>query len=81
MRSQQREQNPDVNSYSPDISPGEDPSVVDGSDDETTNIEGQRTDDVIPVPPDVRPTAPIEEPPSRDDAPVGDVDDSPKRIV
>ncbi len=74
MSAHQREQNPDVNSYDPDVDPGEDPGTSDGSDDSSA-------DDVIPVPPDSRPSAPVEEPPGRDGPPVGDVDDSPKRIA
>ena len=64
MNISQREQNPDVNSYNPDVEPGEAPD-----------------DDVIPVPPDVEGTAPIKEPPGSGGPPVGDVDDSPKRIA
>jgi len=63
----QREQNPDVNSYNPDVDTGEGPETVD--------------DDVIPVPPDVEGNAPIKEPPGSGGPPVGDVDDSPKRIA
>lgn len=66
----QREQNPDVNSYNPDVDPGEDPGTSDDSD-----------DDGAPVPPDTTPPVPIEEPPGSDGPPVGDVDDSPKRIA
>ena len=76
----QREQNPDVNSYNPDVPPGEDPNPS-GRDD-GSDIERKRDDDVIPVPPDAKPAAPIEEPPpGAEGAPVGDVDDSPKRIA
>jgi hypothetical protein len=81
MNSHQREQNPDVNSYRPDIEPGEDPTIPNNPTDRSSDVERNREDDVIPVPPDAGPTHPNEEPPSRDDAPVGDVDDSPKRIV
>ena len=80
MTIHQREQNPDVNSRQPAANPAED-SVVDDTRDPASDIERGRDDDVIPVPPDVRPTAPIEEPPGSDGPPVGDVDDSPKRIA
>jgi len=80
MTNQRGSQNPDVNSYDPNTQPGEEPGVTEGPKDGSSDIERQRGDDVIPVPPDVGPTAPIEEPPGND-APVGDVDDSPKRIA
>jgi hypothetical protein len=79
MSEPQREQNPDVNSYDPDSRPGETPGSRrpgDGS-----NIESNHNDDVIPVPPDAKPSAPVEEPPGSDKPPAGDVDDSPKLIV
>lgn len=81
MSENQREQNPDVNSYNPDIEPGESPGVTNDRKDPTSNIERGRDDDVIPVPPDSAPSAPIEEPPGSDGPPVGDVDDSPKQIA
>ncbi len=80
MTNQQREQNPDVNSYDPDVGPGEN-SVVTDPNNKSSDIEGNKESDVIPVPPDAGPTAPVEEPPSDDEAPVGDVNDSPKRIA
>lgn len=81
MPIQQREQNPDVNSYDPDIDPGEDPTA--GQDPNTSNedVERERKDPVTPVPPDAGPTVPIEDPPATGDVPVGDVDDSPTRIM
>lgn len=81
MKSHEREQNPDVNTYYPDADPSEKPDVTNGSADKGSDIEGRTDKDIIPVPPDVRPTAPIEEPPSDRNVPVGDVDDSPKRIA
>ncbi|HKP70032.1 MAG TPA: hypothetical protein VJV05_12160 [Pyrinomonadaceae bacterium] len=75
---QQREQNPDVNSRQPAANPAEDAGI---SNDPRNDIERGRDDDVIPVPPDVKPTVPIEEPPGSDGPPVGDVDDSPKQIA
>ena len=81
MPDNQREQNPDVNSYNPDIDPAENPGVTNDRKGPASNIERGRDDDVIPVPPDSRPVAPIEEPPGRDGPPVGDVDDSPKQIA
>jgi len=80
MNSHQREQNPDVNSYSPDITPGENPGA-DDSTNESSDIERQRGEDVIPILPDANSPAPVEEPPGNEGAPVGDVDDSPKRIA
>jgi hypothetical protein len=74
----QREQNPDVNSRQPAVDPAED---INDPRNSGADIERGRDDDVIPVPPDVKPTAPIEEPPGSDGPPVGDVDDSPKQIA
>jgi hypothetical protein len=80
IQTTQREPNPDVNSYNPDVDPSENGETTrDG--DSTTNIEGGQDRDVIPVPPDATPSAPVEEPPGTDGPPVGDVDDSPKRIA
>ena len=79
MSSHQREQNPDVNSYNPDIAPGENPSIPDS--DKSSDIERQKESDVFPVPPDGSPAAPVEEPPTDRNVPVGDVDDSPKQIA
>ena len=70
MNDSQRPQNPDVNSYQPDTGPGETPTSSEKKD-----------QDVIPVPPDATRIAPVEEPPGSDGPPVGDVDDSPKRIA
>jgi len=39
------------------------------------------TDESIPIPDDQRPAYPVEEPPGSDEPPMGDVDDSPKRIA
>lgn len=66
MVDEQRESNPDVNSYNPDVEPGE---------------NADQGDDDIPVPPGTTPPAEIKEPPGHDGPPVGDVDDSPKKIV
>ncbi len=71
MTREQREQNPDVNSYSPDPDSGGGPPTG----------QSDREDDVIPVPPDSHPGVPVEEPPETQGVPVGDVDDSPKRIT
>ena len=76
----QREHNPDVNSYIPDVDPAETPGTSDGTGDGADNIEGNPKDD-IPVPPGTERKAPVEEPPGSGGPPVGDVDDSPKRIV
>ena len=80
MTTHQREQNPDVNSRQPAADPGEDSSISNDSD-KTTDVGRGSDDNTIPVPPDVRPSAPIEEPPGTGGPPVGDVDDSPKRIA
>lgn len=75
----QREQNPDVNSIP---SQGDNSAVeqeTPGRND-NTDIERPRNED-IPVPPDRLPVVPVEEPPNVRKAPVGDVDDSPKRIA
>ena len=80
MSSSQREQNPDVNSYTPDVEPGETPGSTSDQTDGMDDIERQPDSD-IPVPPDSERKAPVEEPPGHDGPPVGDVDDSPKRIA
>jgi hypothetical protein len=77
----QNRQNPDVNS----IPSGDDVGAIEQNEpdrrDDDDDIERPDNDDVVPVPPDRQPVAPIEEPPERDEAPIGDVDDSPKRIA
>jgi hypothetical protein len=80
MQAKQREQNPDVNSYKPDVDPAEDTGAR-RSEAPVTDVERPQDNDVIPVPPDAQPAAPVEEPPGTDGPPVGDVDDSPKRIA
>lgn len=79
MNDSQRSQNPDVNSYQPDSGPGETPSSNETP--SPSGVEETKEQDVIPVPPDATPAAPVEEPPGSDGPPVGDVDDSPKRIA
>jgi len=75
----QREQNPDVNSVP---SQGENSAVEQErpARNDNADIERPRNED-IPVPPDSLPVVPVEEPPNTRKAPVGDVDDSPKRIA
>jgi hypothetical protein len=80
MASLQREQNPDVNSYNPDQGSIEDPNSTSGGKG-STDVERDQEDKGTPVPPDATPAHPIEEPPDTEGSPVGDVDDSPKRIV
>ena len=77
----QRQQNPDVNSYSPGTGPAESPGDRQDPNNGVGDTENNKGTDVIPLPPDSKPVAPIEEPPESDGVPVGDVDDSPKRIV
>lgn len=78
---QRETQNPDVNSI-PDENYGAHEGVErDGRDDANDVEGGQRDEDIIPVPPDQKPAAPIEEPPETHKPPMGDVDDSPKRIA
>ena len=81
MNDSQRSQNPDVNSYQPDSGPAETPSSDDKSNPRSSGVEENKGRDVIPLPPDATPAAPVEEPPGSDGPPVGDVDDSPKRIA
>ena len=80
MTSLQREQNPDVNSYNPDEGSVEDPGATDGGDG-SSDIERDGKDDGTPLPPDATPAHPVEEPPGTEGTPIGDVDDSPKRIA
>ncbi len=80
-KNSQRTQNPDVNSYNPGAEPTESSDTPDNRNNDSNDVERPRDTDVIPVPPDARPGAPVEEPPGTDGPPVGDVDDSPKRIA
>jgi len=75
MHADQREPNPDVNTFGTREGGGEDPNEPERGNEQWSDEEG------IPVPPDVEPTHPIEEPPDTEDVPMGDVDDSPKKIV
>ena len=80
MQTSQRESNSDVNTFIP----GDDTDVESpGSHrrDDSTDTESPRDRDVVPVPPDAQPAAPVEEPPGSDKPSVGDVDDSPKKIA
>jgi hypothetical protein len=72
MSSEQSRQNPDVNTF-----------IIDdeGDQSETPNRDGESDTERVPVPPGSQPSAPIEEPPNTGGAPMGDVDDSPKRIA
>lgn len=81
MGSVQRTQNPDVNSYSPDTEPGEGGGPANRNDSGSGDIERGKVDEVLPIPPGSKPAAPVEEPPESGNVPVGDVDDSPKRIA
>jgi hypothetical protein len=77
MPNNQREQNPDVNSIPPQ---GNDSAIEQerSGRNDNADIERPRNED-IPVPPDSLPVVPIEEP-DMDNAPGGDVDDTPNRI-
>ena len=79
MQDEQREQNPDVNSYFPNDQTGIEEPDTPESDDQ--GIESPDDKDIIPVPPDSEQRHPISDPPYGDDSPMGDVDDSPKQIA
>lgn len=81
MNVKQNEQNPDVNSFDPDYDSGASEGIEQNPRNENDDIERTQDEDVIPVPPDSEPSYPVEESPREDDAPVGDVDDRPKKIV
>ena len=84
MPSTPRVPNPDVDDFGSFPNSGGDEDIIerDNTNSSFDDIEqGSDGEDGIPLPPDVEERQPIEEPPRRDDAPVGDVDDSPKRIV
>jgi hypothetical protein len=72
MSADQSRQNPDVNNFN---------IGGEGDEDDNTNDSGGTASEEIPLPPDTQPNAPVEEPPGSDGSPVGDVDDSPKRIA
>ena len=81
MNNEQRSPNPDVNSYDPDIDPGSGEGIEQNHRNENDDIEKSGDNEQIPIPPDSEQPYPVEEPPSGDDAPVGDIDDSPKIIA
>lgn len=71
MQDVQNIPNPDVNSYG-------------GEDDFNThsdNSDVERPEESIPPPPDREPNAPVEEPPDTEQAPVGEDENEPTRIV
>ena len=78
MNNEQGTQNPDVNSPDPDSDPARSERIEPDRRDDN-NIERPVDDDVIPLPPDAEPRYPVEDPPVND-APLGDVDDSPMRV-
>ena len=77
--------NPDVNWQI--IDDGSDTEKRPDKDDDIKQPAGNEginrpdTDDSIPLPDDQRPVYPVEEPPGSDKPPMGDVDDSPKRLA
>lgn len=81
MSENQRESNPDVNTFVPEGDLSDEDSNSLKRDHENTDIEQSPDEPVIPVPPDVQPATSVEAPPGREGPPVGDVDDSPKRIA
>lgn len=81
MKDVQNIQNPDVNSRDVDDDPGSHEGINPNPRNEGDDIERPDEGDTIQVPPDNKPAFPVEESPGRDGPPVGDVDDSPKRIA
>jgi hypothetical protein len=82
MQYSQRSQNPDVNSTAFDDNVGGDEDLFERHGGHDSDIEhGHHDDDVTPVPPDMQPTVPIEDPPGTNEPPVGGIDDSPKKIA
>jgi len=81
MREEQSTQNPDVNSVNVDHDSGASESIEQNHKNDNDDVERTRNSEVIPVPPDSEPRYPVEDPRPADDAPIGDVDDSPKQIV
>lgn len=75
----QRPTNPDVNSFEIDHDPSENQTDQTNDPKDVERI-GNSDIESIPLPPDVPTPSPVEEP-VRDDTPIGDVDDSPKRIA
>jgi hypothetical protein len=70
MRDQQTRNNPDVNTF-----------IIDEDGDETNDSGRNESIEDIPLPPDSEPSAPVEEPPGSAGTPIGEVDDSPKKIA
>jgi hypothetical protein len=81
MQDVQNIPNPDVNSRDVEDDLGSHAGIKPNPRSDADDIERPDEDDTIPVPPDQEPSYPVEEPPGRDGPPVGDVDDSPKRIA
>lgn len=81
MRENQRESNPDVNTFVPEGDLTDEDSNSLKRDNDNTDIEQNPDEPVIPVPPDAQPATSVKELPGREGPPVGDVDDSPKRIA
>ena len=75
--------NPDVNSVTADEDFGHHRGGDGSPDVDTPKPEkGYGKDDLPPVvPPDEQPVVPIEDPPGSNEPPVGDVDDSPRKIA
>ncbi|MEP7147421.1 MAG: hypothetical protein ABI857_00875 [Acidobacteriota bacterium] len=70
MTNSQRTQNPDVNSYTPDAEPFGNADPTNNRKNDSQDIERKSDTDVIPVPPDVNPGAPVEEPPDTNSGPM-----------
>ena len=81
MSESQNEQNPDVNSFPSgggyDEEPTDGNNSGDGDDHSETDVERNP----VPVPSSIENPYPVEDPPLVDDVPMGDVDDSPKKIA
>ena len=77
----QRERSPDVNTFVPESSPAVESPNGAGRENDSTDTERLRGSGATETPPDTPPPVPVEEPPDTDRSPMGEVEDSPKKIA
>lgn len=78
---QQNRQNPDVNSMVTEEQYAIREDIEPQNRGDNSDIERPSEEDIIRVPPGAQPTDSIEDPSAGDETPIGDVDDSPKKIA
>lgn len=68
MQNQGRAPNPDVDSFNPDVEPGNSRNPQDEPGQDNSDIESPPDTDTIPLPPDVEKRQPVEEPDDKEEA-------------